>query len=245
MNMVRSLRRALLLSAVALLVVLLTGPVALAGNSTAHGHPAGGSKPTPPPDAGQKIVCLDAGHGGSDPGAVYGSLHEADLTLQIASILENELTSSGYAVIMTRTSNVSLTNSQRAEICNGSNLNGTNPGNLVANAVIAIHLNASSNTNVDYFQAFWGKKNKDLAFAKTITDNYSLASVNGSGNIATNSVAQFASGVLLKSVAPATLAETVFLSNPAEQQVLASGTRQPQIAHALYSGITTWLGPAQ
>ncbi len=256
MGAFRSLRRVLVLAGAALLIVLVTGSVALAakpptsGNGNGHGgNGGGGSTPTPTPTQtpGSQVVCVDAGHGGSDPGAVYGGLQEKDLTLQIAGLLGTELASQGYRVIMTRTDDTSLTNTQRAEICNGSNFNGTNPDGLTANIDIAIHLNAASDPTIDYFQAFWGKKNKDLAFSQAITDHYVLPSGSGTGYLTDNAVGQFASGELLKTNCPATLAETVFLSNTEEQHLLGDGTgaRQQQIADALDAGIVAWLGPAQ
>lgn len=53
---------------------------------------------------------------------------------------------------------------------------------------------------------------------------------------------QFASGLLLKITAPATLAETVFLSNPDEQRLLGdgSGTGQQDITPNLFNGLETW-----
>lgn len=239
MKSIHSLRRVLFLAGLALLIALLTGSTALAAKPNSHGHGGGGGHgggTTPTPTPGPKVVCVDAGHGGSDPGAVYDGLQEKDLTLQIAKLLQTDLTTGGFDVVMTRTDDTYLTNTQRADICNAGN----------ADAVIAIHLNASSDPTIDYFQDFWGKKNKDLAFAQTITDNYSLTPVSNNWKI--NAVGQFASGVLLKTNAPATLAETVFLSNPDEQAALWQGiddgtfTRQHDIADALYAGIKSWFG---
>ncbi len=233
MKSIRPLRRVLFLAGLALLIALLTGSAALAAKPDSHGH-GGGSTPTPTPTPGPKVICIDPGHGGSDPGAVYGGLQEKDITLQIAGILGKELGDQGYGVTYTRTTDVYMTNTQRAEACNAAN----------ADAVIAIHLNASSNQSIDYFQDFWGKKNKDLAFAQAITDHYSIKAATGTGDLTDNAVGQFASSVLLKTNAPATLAETVFLSNTDEQKLLSDGTnaRQQEIADALDAGLVAWLG---
>jgi N-acetylmuramoyl-L-alanine amidase len=53
----------------------------------------------------------------------------------------------------------------------------------------------------------------------------------------------YASGVLLKSNMPATIAETVFITNDQEGQLLAGGTqeRQRQIAQKLAQGIESYL----
>lgn len=55
-------------------------------------------------------------------------------------------------------------------------------------------------------------------------------------------VTNFASGVLLKSNMPATMQETVFISNATECALLTNGTgnRQQQLAQSLYNGIVDW-----
>ncbi|MGB4429209.1 MAG: N-acetylmuramoyl-L-alanine amidase, partial [Thermacetogeniaceae bacterium] len=84
-------------------------------------------------------IVLDAGHGGSDPGAVSsantGSLKESDLNLQQTLILGNILESNGFNVIYTRdnkTSNPTL--SERATLANDIN----------ADLFISIHHDSST-----------------------------------------------------------------------------------------------------
>ena len=63
-------------------------------------------------------ICIDAGHGGSDPGALGKKSHEADINLFISQLVGKILTEQGQKVIQTRTSNITLTLSQRADISN-------------------------------------------------------------------------------------------------------------------------------
>jgi N-acetylmuramoyl-L-alanine amidase len=188
----------------------------------------------PGPAAVPLRVCLDAGHGGSDTGAVNGTLREKDLTLDIANRLSGLLLNAGlgFSVVMTRTGDVTLGNTERATICNDGR----------ADTVLSIHLNASSDPGIDYFRAFYGKQIKDAAFARTISDTYALTTPNGVELLPKLAPTNFASGLLLKSDAPACLAETVFLTNPAEAAALGdgTGTRQQQIAQQLFNGLRAW-----
>ncbi|MDE2403674.1 MAG: N-acetylmuramoyl-L-alanine amidase [Sphingomonadales bacterium] len=69
--------------------------------------PAGGQTGLPkiegPLDASRPLVVIDAGHGGHDPGAGAGRLHEKDLTLALARALRDRLLAGGgVRVAMTR-----------------------------------------------------------------------------------------------------------------------------------------------
>ena len=49
-----------------------------------------------------KIIIIDPGHGGKDPGTISESIYEKDINLKISKALEIELSQSGATVIMTR-----------------------------------------------------------------------------------------------------------------------------------------------
>ena len=49
-----------------------------------------------------KVIFVDSGHGGRDPGTMYGSIYEKDINLEIAKILEQELSVNGAVVYLTR-----------------------------------------------------------------------------------------------------------------------------------------------
>jgi len=61
------------------------------------------SAPPPPPVKRQRIIVLDAGHGGQDPGAISRSGHyEKDITLNMARETKVLLEKAGYKVVLTR-----------------------------------------------------------------------------------------------------------------------------------------------
>jgi len=68
-------------------------------------------------------IVLDAGHGGSDPGAVSKStgLKESDLNLQQTLILGNLLKANGFNVIYTRDKDIYLSLEERVNIANKIN----------------------------------------------------------------------------------------------------------------------------
>jgi N-acetylmuramoyl-L-alanine amidase len=180
-------------------------------------------------------VVLDPGHGGTDSGAVNkNGLQEKVQTLNVANRLRNLLANDGCTVYMTRTTDETLSNTQRA---NRANTTG-------ADVLVSIHMNGSTNTSADYTTTLLGKWRKDKELANTVFGSLStLPAANGAGTIATRTPYSFASGVLLKSNMPATIAETVFITNDTEGRLLSDGTgaRQQQIAEALKVGIENYL----
>lgn len=183
---------------------------------------------------GRYHVCLDPGHGGTDSGAVRGSLIEKELDLDIAQRLAAALDATQYNVLLTRTDNATtLGNSARAEICNA----------FGARVVLSIHLNASSDPSVDYAWFFYGKPTKDKAFTATMDTNYQLLNADGTAPLPHKAITNFANGTLLKSKAPAALAECLFMSNTQEQVLLAATdttSRRQQIADELAKGLRAW-----
>ena len=232
---------------VAILAAILLSTAAFTTGAGAQERPCSGN------------VVLDAGHGGTDPGAENKAydLEEQEQTLDVANKLRDLLVLDGCTVHMTRTrEDQSLTNTQRANKANSFKAN--DPGEYV---LVSIHMNASSNPSTDYTTTLFGKwrKDKELAYA-VFGDNVNspkinpptyglrtLSAVNGGGTtggtIATKTPYSFASGVLLKSNMPATIAETVFITNTDEANQLADPTtyRRQQIAEALKTGIEHYL----
>ena len=220
-----------------------------------------------------KTVVIDPGHGGSDVGATYTfsaekKLHEKNQNLDVAYRLKSLLQTSGARVYMTRggdaagnnddcnPDDATLSNSDRYSCAN--KLKAAHPGTYV---LVSIHMNGSTDRTVDYTTTLFGKwqKDKELAYA-VFGDSVNqlknqpsyglrtLSAVNDNGTtwgtIVTRTPYQFASGVLLKSNMPATIAETVFITNTNEAVRLADPTtygRQQEIAVALSTGIEHYL----
>lgn len=181
---------------------------------------------TPTPAPVVKAVCLDPGHGGKDPGAVYFGMQEKDLNLSVAVDLRDRLASiAGYTVYMTRTADTTLSNADRYNYCN----------NTPATLVVSIHQNASTNPSVDYTEVLYAKHtDKSLAaqFGSNIGQSLGLSST----------YTNFADGVLIKTNAPAVLTEALFMSSSNETAGLLNGTRLDQEAAAIQSAIQHYYG---
>ncbi len=95
---------------------------------------------------GIKIV-VDAGHGGSDGGASGSNpkYDEAALNLTLAKLLESKLESIGATVVMTRTTDASMTSDERI----------LKVRNARANLAVSVHRDAATNTTAHGFGAYY------------------------------------------------------------------------------------------
>lgn len=88
---------------------------------------------------GKKIVVIDAGHGGHDPGAIgYSGVYEKNLTLAAAKELKRQLDKQGkYKVYLTRSTDVFIPLRQRVQIARKYN----------ADLFLSIHADSAKNRN--------------------------------------------------------------------------------------------------
>jgi len=80
--------------------------------------PSPEQEPQASPKAGRKIVVIDAGHGGIDPGAIgIGKTREKDVVLAFAHALRQKLKADGkYDVVMTRTGDTFISLKDRVRL---------------------------------------------------------------------------------------------------------------------------------
>ena len=107
-----------------------------AGESPETPKPKTPKAPIPPrPSAkkgGRRLVVLDPGHGGKDPGAMANGVREKDINLGIGLALEEALKAKGFEVRMTRRTDVYLKLQERTNIANQAD----------ADVFVSVHANA-------------------------------------------------------------------------------------------------------
>jgi len=187
-----------------------------------------------------RVIALDAGHGGSDPGAIGPTgLMEKDVTLDIALRLQKILTEHGAKVIMTRSDDSFVDLYERTAI---AERNG-------AEVFLSIHINASTNRNTNGTSTYYRRDTGDLAPGVDQADNRRLASLVQSELMRTLGrrslgVLQANFVVLRTSPVPAALAEVAFVSNYEEEQMLRQDTVRQKVAESLAQSLNSYFSPA-
>ena len=114
-----------------------------------------------------KVIYLDPGHGGLDPGAMYKNIKEKNINLQISKNLEKRLTKLGAIVYLTRYDDYDLSvnntiNRKRSDLSRRGNIINKSDCDLF----LSIHLNAENTGIWKGAQTFYNtnsKENKKIA----------------------------------------------------------------------------------
>ena len=172
-----------------------------------------------------KLIVIDPGHGGSDPGMLgttYNTM-EKDLNLETALYIRDYLRAGGARVEMTRTSDRKVTLSRRVGISESLN----------ADAFVSIHFN-SSPKKVSGLLTFYHSET-DLVLARAIETHL------GQGiGLKSNGLSFGDYHVLRENSTPAALIELGFLSNPSDEAISRSSAYQKKAAKAIASGLADY-----
>lgn len=181
-------------------------------------------------EIGQLTIAIDAGHGGSNSGAVgMTGIVEKELNLSMARKVQAILEKRGSTVIMTRSTDRHITNGQRVR-----NLQDIDPDIL-----ISIHCNASVNPMAKGASTYY----RHQAFRPLSHSIYQemlglgLADFGNVGgfNFVLNAPTEF----------PSALVEVAFMSNPEDEERLLNPDFHEELAQSIVKGIEKFLKSKQ
>jgi N-acetylmuramoyl-L-alanine amidase len=220
-----------------LISTLGEGNVEVAGGGWVRPAPFGGGRPLPstggmpPVPRGRFRVVIDPGHGGPDPGAVgIGGLRETDVVLDISLQVAQLLQSKGVQVVLTRTSEIDVDLPPRVALANSSG----------AQAFLSIHANALSmaRPDVNGIETFFFQGAQSRALAEAVQEEMVRVSP-GSPDRGVKTGRFF---VIRRTVMPAALAETGFVTGDLDSPRLADAGHRQRLAQAITRGILRYLG---
>ena len=195
-------------------------------------------------DVLNKIVYLDAGHGGYDPGASYFGISEKSLTLAIQSRVKAKLEAEGYQVVTTRTSDTYVDLTDRSRAANASE----------SDIFVSIHINASGSSAAQGIETYYYQPYAEypsrinatyhanptrLSMSDTLANAIQSSLINATG-AQNQGVKRQTFAVLRETTAPAVLLELGFLSNPQEAARLNTSAYQETLANAIVAGIKSY-----
>ncbi len=197
----------------------------------------------------EKVIIIDPGHGGFDGGAVaYDGTVEKDINLNICLALSDMLSSVGYKVILTRSTDNATDNLEKGSIAQRKKSDLNNRLNLMKDfpqgIFVSIHLNKFTTTAARGSQVFYNGK---IPESEVLGDKIqkSIVSMLQPDNTRVNKLATTSTYVLYNATIPAVLVECGFLSNAKELELLKDKEYQKKLAFCCFSGIIDYIKEAE
>lgn len=173
-----------------------------------------------------RLIVIDPGHGGMDPGYVGKSgILEKALTFKIAKKLQTLLNNAGAKVLLTRYGDQSTKDRDVVALAN----------NNKADIFVAIHLNSYTSQRTGGSETFyftsWSKK-----FASIVQKNLS-----GTIKRRNRGIKRVTYYTVHHTKMPAVLVEAVYLTNPKEEKLILDTDFQGKVAYGIYKGIREYV----
>lgn len=185
-----------------------------------------------------KVIVIDPGHGGCDPGASRGAYVEKEITLSISQLLAQRLSDAGAMVVLLRTEDRDLV----ADGFNGTiaarkredlKLRAQKANEVKADLYVSIHTNADPSPRWSGGQVFYDSSSQTSKLTAVMIQE-ELTSRLG------NTKRKAAPGnyyILRNTQMPAVIVEVGFISNPQEASLLVDPEYQNRLAQAIFAGI--------
>ncbi len=191
-----------------------------------------------------KIVIIDAGHGGEDPGAITADgVYEKDLNLDIAFLVGEKLSNEGYVVIYTRTDDRLLYNEYENihgmrkiyDLKNRCKIASEYPSALF----VSIHMNSYGSPKYSGLQVYYDDGNENsILLANEIQSSVKERLQPQNKRTVKNGKDLY----LLKNTEnTAVIIECGFLTNPEESKKLSEKEYQKELSFSIVCGIIKYM----
>lgn len=177
-----------------------------------------------------RIIVLDPGHGGKDPGAISGAYTEKSIVLKVTNLVKEKLEADGAIVKMTRTGDTFPTLDERIQFTKA------NYGELF----VSIHTNsfttAKPNGTETYYSVKSNENEKEDVVLATNINNLIVKNA----DMTNRGVKRNDYKVIVGLKIPAVLLELGFISNDADRAKLVSDKYVEIFADSIYQGIVDY-----
>ncbi len=183
---------------------------------------------TPPVQPEAPLIVIDAGHGGSDTGAIQFGHNEKELVLPIALEAGKRLEEAGYRVSYTRAGDATVTLAGRAMQANAEQ----------ASVFVSVHANAfAQKPEVNGIETYCHETGGESERLARCIHSAAL-SVTGANDRLVRTADYY---VLRNTEMPAVLLETGYMTNEAECAKLADPAYRASLARAICGGVRAFL----
>lgn len=180
-------------------------------------------------------ILIDAGHGGTDGGAVGrdSGTQEKEINLKVSLALRDALEQSGAQVILTRDADAEYSRNKREDLT--ARLNLARSGN--ADLLVSIHMNEYRSRRESGPQVFYRAGQERSRLLAGAIQEAMIQELNPAKKRAAMAGDYF----ILSLNIPSVLVECGFLSNAAEEKLLLTKDYQLRVAQAIKDGIVDYV----
>lgn len=173
-----------------------------------------------------RIIVIDAGHGGTDPGASKNGVMEKNIVLDVSKRVESKLKAAGAKVQMTRKTDVYPTLQDRVDFARQN----------YAEVFVSVHVNAFSNESAKGSEVFYNSQNANAVESKYLALDIQNKIVQYA-DMYYRRVADGNFHVIRNQDIPAVLVELGFLTHSPDFAKLTSSAYLEKYAQAIYDGL--------
>lgn len=177
-----------------------------------------------------RIIVLDPGHGGKDPGAMSGSYTEKAIVLKVSNLVKQKLEAQGAVVKMTRTGDTYPTLPERVAFTK----------NNYGEIFLSIHVNAASSTSAQGAETFYSVSTGDMYKEDIDLATFVNNQIVKNADMKNRGVRKYPYYVINNMIIPSVLVELGFISNAADREKLVSNKYVEIYAQSIYNGIVQY-----
>jgi len=188
----------------------------------------------------ERIVVVDAGHGGPDPGAIgAGGTLEKAVVLEVALLLRDYLRQGGVTVIMTREDDSDLSGMSSGPLRERKRADLAARVDLInasgADVLVSIHANSFPSSRWSGGQTFYRTDRAPESKLLASCIQGELVHITGETHRTANRTIH--QHILEETWIPAVTVEIGFLSNPREEQLLQRPDYRAKVAWSVFVGL--------
>lgn len=174
-----------------------------------------------------RVIILDPGHGGKDPGTVKGSVSEKSITLKVSTQVKQLLESAGAKVYMTRTGDTYPSLQDRVDFTQA------NYGEIF----VSVHVNSAANSSAQGTETYYAISTGDMYQEDIDLATFVNNQIVNNLNMKNRGVKQEQYYVIRNMVIPSILVELGFLTNTEDHNKMTNDQYVNLFAESIYNGI--------
>lgn len=179
-----------------------------------------------------KVIILDPGHGGEDPGAMANGLVEKDLNLTVSEYVRDYLLDLGATVLMTRTTDTNLSLDDRAIFS----------AEYGADIFVSIHHNTNEESYVQGTEVYFNKTpfegdQNPYPIESEMLATFIFNHLTKYGDLQPLAIKDDGFAVLRKNIAPSALVEVAFVTNAKDATLLKNEENLMDYGKRIVKGI--------